>query len=54
MFQGKLVQASANFACFMTLNITNPAAAVIPETFRVSLGLCTKMKLDRYRVLVVA
>lgn len=38
MFNGKLVQASINFGCFMTLNVTNPATAVIPETFRVSLS----------------
>ena len=36
MFNGKLVQASANFGCFMTVNVTNPASAVIPETFRVT------------------
>lgn len=35
MFNGKLIQASANFGCFMTLNVTNPASGVIPEAFRV-------------------
>ena len=35
MFQGKLLPASASFGCFMTLNTDNPAAARIPETYRV-------------------
>ena len=38
MFHGKLIPASANFGCFMTLNTNNPAAARIPETYRVSDG----------------
>ncbi|XP_052798483.1 dynein heavy chain domain-containing protein 1-like isoform X5 [Mya arenaria] len=46
MFNGKLVQANANFGCFMTLNITNPAAAVIPETFRVLLRPCAMVQPD--------
>ena len=36
MFNGKLIQASANFGCFMSLNANNPAATDIPYNFRVS------------------
>ena len=39
MFNGKLIQANANYGCFLTMNMGNPAASNIPETFRVSLSL---------------
>jgi hypothetical protein len=35
MFNGKLIQANANYGCFLTMNMGNPAASNIPETFRV-------------------
>jgi hypothetical protein len=35
LFDGKLVRANANFACFMTLNSCNPASCDIPDNVRV-------------------
>ncbi|CAL1542048.1 unnamed protein product, partial [Lymnaea stagnalis] len=34
MFNGKLLQASSNFGCFMTLDASNPASLEIPYNFR--------------------
>ena len=35
MFNGKLIQANANFSCFMTINTENPAYMEIPDAYRV-------------------
>lgn len=40
MFNGKLIQASTNYGCFMTVNTGNPESATIPETYRVRYKLC--------------
>ena len=39
MFNGKLIQANANFTCFMTINTENPAYMEIPEAYRVCFSL---------------
>ncbi|CAG5130198.1 unnamed protein product, partial [Candidula unifasciata] len=40
MLNGKLIPASANFWCFMTLNANNPASEDIPYNFRVLMRPC--------------
>ncbi|GFR96319.1 dynein heavy chain domain-containing protein 1-like [Elysia marginata] len=40
MFNGKLMQASSNFGCFMTLNASNLAASDIPYNFRILMRPC--------------
>ena len=45
MFNGKLIQASANFSCFMTMNTDNPAYRDIPEAYRVG-----KASKDRFKM----
>ncbi|XP_060599368.1 dynein heavy chain domain-containing protein 1-like [Ruditapes philippinarum] len=46
MFNGKLIQANANYGCFLTMNMGNPAASNIPETFRVLLRPCSMVVPD--------
>jgi hypothetical protein len=41
MFNGKLIQANANFSCFMTINTENPAYMEIPDAYRVCFSLIT-------------
>ena len=35
MFNGKLIQASTNFGCFMTLSASPGSSSQIPESFKV-------------------
>ncbi|KAL3832089.1 hypothetical protein ACJMK2_023767 [Sinanodonta woodiana] len=51
MFNGNLVQASANFGCFMTINTDNPASATIPETFRLLLRPCAMVIPDYQQII---
>lgn len=38
MFNGKLIQASTNFGCFMTLGTGSGSSSHIPESFKVSIN----------------
>ncbi|KAK7008742.1 dynein heavy chain domain-containing protein 1, partial [Biomphalaria glabrata] len=40
MFNGKLLQASCNFGCFMTMNATSAASSEIPYSFRILMRPC--------------
>ena len=40
MFSGKLIAASANFGCFMTMGMSGASPVGIPDNFRVGALLC--------------
>ncbi|XP_052095798.1 dynein heavy chain domain-containing protein 1-like isoform X11 [Mytilus californianus] len=48
MFNGKLIQASANFSCFMSINTSNPGYVDIPEVFKNLLRPCALIVPDYY------
>ncbi|XP_035825634.1 dynein heavy chain domain-containing protein 1 [Aplysia californica] len=53
MFNGKLIQASSNFGCFMTLNANNPASSDIPYNFRVLMRPCALIVPDSEKIISV-
>ncbi|XP_062587861.1 dynein heavy chain domain-containing protein 1-like, partial [Saccostrea cucullata] len=46
MFNGKLIQASTNFGCFMTLNTGANPASQIPESFKLLMRQCAMIVPD--------
>ncbi|XP_041366047.1 dynein-1-beta heavy chain, flagellar inner arm I1 complex-like isoform X2 [Gigantopelta aegis] len=53
MFNGKLIQASANYGCFMTTSSRNSAAPDIPENFRFLMRPCAVVLPDIQKIVEV-
>ncbi|XP_069111191.1 dynein heavy chain domain-containing protein 1-like isoform X1 [Argopecten irradians] len=50
MFSGKLVHASANFGCFMTLNTQRATNANMPEVYRLLMRPCAMIVPDKQQI----